>query len=103
MIRRPPRSTLFPYTTLFRSVTDAEVQRVHKSMLIIDTHNDVTSKTVTGFDIGKPSATGHTDLPRLLPGNVRAQFSSAYVATAYLNSNNPAHRPLHMTPTLPHA
>src|SRR3712207_7866990 len=25
MIRRPPRSTLFPYTTLFRSVLDALV------------------------------------------------------------------------------
>src|SRR3712207_6927046 len=25
MIRRPPRSTLFPYTTLFRSVEDARV------------------------------------------------------------------------------
>ena len=24
MIRRPPRSTLFPYTTLFRSVVEAE-------------------------------------------------------------------------------
>src|SRR3712207_7873269 len=24
MIRRPPRSTLFPYTTLFRSVDDVE-------------------------------------------------------------------------------
>src|SRR5258708_15362864 len=24
MIRRPPRSTLFPYTTLFRSVIDVE-------------------------------------------------------------------------------
>src|SRR3712207_7320688 len=24
MIRRPPRSTLFPYTTLFRSLLDAE-------------------------------------------------------------------------------
>src|SRR2546422_4591768 len=24
MIRRPPRSTLFPYTTLFRSAQDAE-------------------------------------------------------------------------------
>src|SRR5689334_23568874 len=24
MIRRPPRSTLFPYTTLFRSVADLE-------------------------------------------------------------------------------
>src|SRR2546421_8728714 len=29
MIRRPPRSTLFPYTTLFRSVRgDPEVRRV---------------------------------------------------------------------------
>src|SRR5438445_8067482 len=25
MIRRPPRSTLFPYTTLFRSVADGEI------------------------------------------------------------------------------
>src|SRR2546427_3579860 len=30
MIRRPPRSTLFPYTTLFRSVTDfAAEHHVH--------------------------------------------------------------------------
>src|SRR5438477_4904335 len=33
MIRRPPRSTLFPYTTLFRSVADddgpAPLQRLH--------------------------------------------------------------------------
>src|SRR3712207_7511705 len=27
MIRRPPRSTLFPYTTLFRSVDYAEASR----------------------------------------------------------------------------
>src|SRR2546422_8217687 len=27
MIRRPPRSTLFPYTTLFRSLTAAPRQR----------------------------------------------------------------------------
>src|SRR2546429_3850476 len=27
MIRRPPRSTLFPYTTLFRSGIDQRVQR----------------------------------------------------------------------------
>src|SRR3712207_8250400 len=27
MIRRPPRSTLFPYTTLFRSVEKVDVQR----------------------------------------------------------------------------
>src|SRR3712207_9175535 len=28
MIRRPPRSTLFPYTTLFRSWLDAEGERL---------------------------------------------------------------------------
>src|SRR5260370_27505952 len=28
MIRRPPRSTLFPYTTLFRSVARVEHERV---------------------------------------------------------------------------
>src|SRR5258705_4390122 len=27
MIRRPPRSTLFPYTTLFRSVIDAAAKK----------------------------------------------------------------------------
>src|SRR5215475_15671213 len=27
MIRRPPRSTLFPYTTLFRSLLRADVER----------------------------------------------------------------------------
>src|SRR2546426_4629751 len=30
MIRRPPRSTLFPYTTLFRSVIRATVQALLK-------------------------------------------------------------------------
>src|SRR3712207_8283489 len=32
MIRRPPRSTLFPYTTLFRSVVTQEVQLFHASV-----------------------------------------------------------------------
>src|SRR2546428_3578135 len=30
MIRRPPRSTLFPYTTLFRSLRWVDVVRVHR-------------------------------------------------------------------------
>src|SRR2546427_4639458 len=28
MIRRPPRSTLFPYTTLFRSVNDVHLTQI---------------------------------------------------------------------------
>src|SRR5438105_11750741 len=85
-----------------RRVSDAELERVHKSALLIDTHNDVTSKTVDGFDIGKPSATGHTDLARLRQGNVGAQFFAAYVASSYVNGNHSAHRTLEMIDTIRH-
>src|SRR5438445_345828 len=34
MLRRPPRSTLFPYTTLFRSfVTEEDVQEIAESLV----------------------------------------------------------------------
>src|SRR3712207_4834022 len=39
MIRRPPRSTLFPYTTLFRSkreFLEEEIQRYEKIILKVD-------------------------------------------------------------------
>src|SRR3712207_9015801 len=32
MIRRPPRSTLFPYTTLFRSQVDCHTPKVEASL-----------------------------------------------------------------------
>src|SRR2546425_11228762 len=35
MIRRPPRSTLFPYTTLFRSLDLEEVGRVRGVHLVV--------------------------------------------------------------------
>src|SRR2546430_13525978 len=35
MIRRPPRSTLFPYTTLFRSKVSDCIARVGRALLMI--------------------------------------------------------------------
>src|SRR5258705_9930399 len=35
MIRRPPRSTLFPYTTLFRSTFDTLTRRLDFAMCVI--------------------------------------------------------------------
>ena len=35
MIRRPPRSTLFPYTTLFRSITD-KIEVVVRFLAILE-------------------------------------------------------------------
>src|SRR3712207_9591053 len=44
MIRRPPRSTLFPYTTLFRSLLHIERQRAD----LVDTPWEQQALTVTG-------------------------------------------------------
>src|SRR2546422_7711520 len=33
MIRRPPRSTLFPYTTLFRSCDDATILMIERHLI----------------------------------------------------------------------
>src|SRR3712207_6930800 len=54
MIRRPPRSTLFPYTTLFRS----EAKRM--STLVDDL------LLLARLDAGRPLAHDQVDLTRLL-------------------------------------
>lgn len=83
-----------------RHVTDAEVQRITKTTLLIDTHNDVTSATVTGVDIGKPKVPTHTDIARLRQGGVGAQFFAVYVSANYAKTNQSAHRTLDMIDTV---
>src|SRR3712207_8635910 len=48
MIRRPPRSTLFPYTTLFRSVLSPD----GKWMVYATRQDSVTSLRVRDLDSG---------------------------------------------------
>lgn len=85
-----------------KTVTDAEVLRVHRSALLIDTHNDLPSRTVEGFDIGSQTGTGHTDIARLKAGGVGAQFFAVYVAASYATGNRSANRTLQMIDTVRH-
>jgi membrane dipeptidase len=85
-----------------RTVTDDEVMRVHQSAILIDTHNDITSSTVAGLDIGKPNTDHETDLPRMKKGGMGAQFFAAYVAASYVDGNHSAHRTLEMIDTVKH-
>jgi membrane dipeptidase len=85
-----------------RTVTDAEVASVQRSAILIDTHNDVTSDTVDGLDIGKRRTEGHTDLERLRDGGVGATFFAAYVDANYVKTNQSAHRTLEMIDTIRH-
>src|SRR5271163_4776941 len=83
-----------------RRYTGEEVMKIHRSALLIDTHNDVTSRTVDGFDIGPRASSGHTDVPRLREGGVGAVFFAVYVAAEYVNGNRSAHRALDMIDTV---
>ncbi len=71
-------------------------------MLLIDTHNDITSRTVDGYDIGKNKNDGHTNITALKEGGVGAQFFAVYVASSYVKGNHSAHRTLEMIDTVRH-
>jgi membrane dipeptidase len=96
-------TTLFALgTAQTRNVSDAEVQKIHKSTLLIDTHNDITSRTVQGYDFGQAKNDGHTNLTALVEGGVGAQFFAVYVAANYVNGNRSAWRTLEMIDTVRH-
>src|SRR2546422_2921517 len=66
MIRRPPRSTLFPYTTLFRSQPDrtagrAERRSLGTAALGIPESDDLTSETEPAVEaLVRPAAGAST-------------------------------------------
>src|SRR3989442_2314841 len=58
MIRRPPRSTLFPYTTLFRSASVRDVKRYLQAMKVkaedragVDEARIFDAGTILGFHL----------------------------------------------------
>src|SRR2546425_7838569 len=76
MIRRPPRSTLFPYTTLFRSVLGEDVgayggafgvtQGLHEEfgeMRVVDT--PISESAIVGISIGARSEEHTSELQSL--------------------------------------
>lgn len=85
-----------------KKIDEKYVMKVHKSAILIDTHNDITSRTVAGLDIGKPSSDTHTDLPRMKEGGMGAQFFAVYVASNYVKDNHSANRTLQMIDTVRH-
>jgi membrane dipeptidase len=80
---------------------DKQVRAITKSVILIDTHNDIPSFTVDGADIGASPKT-QTDITRLHEGGVGAVFFSVYVAATYVQGNHSANRALQMIDTVQH-
>src|SRR5260221_5494158 len=51
MIRRPPRSTLFPYTTLFRSLKDGPAPGLEDHACFLQQRNELHRWDQSGFRI----------------------------------------------------
>src|SRR2546430_8635166 len=65
MIRRPPRSTLFPYTTLFRSPFG-------KGQHFLSGAHGLPGKLVSGWEVNTFITEAPVGEPANLPGNVFA-------------------------------
>src|SRR3712207_8738073 len=65
MIRQPPRSTLFPYTTLFRSVTHGDPDMV---VAVVDTDVDASHPDLAGKVIVGPNFSCSPEAPTPEPG-----------------------------------
>src|SRR3712207_8723442 len=75
MIRRPPRSTLFPYTTLFRSL---EAEHLHVEVLRLVEVEDVEADQREPVDHGRhPRGAG-------VPTKSRTAAASASGATSWV-------------------
>jgi membrane dipeptidase len=82
-----------------KPVTQAEVDAITRDAILIDTHDDVTSKTVDGYDIATANKRGQTDLPRM-KGFLGAEFFAVYVSANYVEGNHSANRTLEMIDTV---
>lgn len=82
-----------------KPVTDAEVARITRDAILIDTHDDVPSKTIDGYDIATPNKEGQTDLARM-KGFLGAEFFAVFVDAKYVKGNHSANRTLQMIDTV---
>ena len=82
------------------ALSDTEVMKVHRSAILIDTHNDITGETVKGLDVGQSNPKVHTDLARLRSGGAGAVFFAAYVASSFERQRQSARRALEMIDTV---
>src|SRR5258708_11923148 len=83
MIRRPPRSTLFPYTTLFRSV--GELHRFAVAIALLQGVADLDQVMGQG-GVGVGGGFSHCEAPPASPPSLRLAVARSEEHTSELQS-----------------
>src|SRR2546427_6895746 len=81
MIRRPPRSTLFPYTTLFRSEGDLSMGNV--LVVAEHLHGKYPKTTLVSVAAGKQAATLTSVVFGYLPDRKSTRLNSSHSQISY--------------------
>src|SRR6266487_6771456 len=89
MIRRPPRSTLFPYTTLFRSVLGVSPAILAARLRVADPSRRAAMAAELGRDPAVASVTTNQLLWLDQTPYYRAAGAASAAATAGVTPNNP--------------
>src|SRR3712207_9325644 len=81
MIRRPPRSTLFPYTTLFRSAGWSEIEGIaNRTDYDLRKHQEYSGENLSYYD----QATGESYIPYVVePAVGPDRVMLAFIVDAY--------------------
>src|SRR2546422_4478918 len=83
MIRRPPRSTLFPYTTLFRSGNIRELENVVERAVVLSTQEQMDSDLLPENSRTKEIVKGvRLQLAELDRKSTRLNSSHGYISYA---------------------
>src|SRR5256886_16495485 len=86
MIRRPPRSTLFPYTTLFRSFEIGKSALKPESFTVLD----IVAQSLNANPDIRIEIAGYTDNTGSSATNLRLSQARADAGRAYLGSKGVA-------------
>jgi len=66
---------------------DFLLETVHNRAFLIDLHNDVLEKVVSGYQLGPPHTFNHSDIPRFRDGGVDAQMFALWADPSAFGTN----------------
>src|SRR3712207_7927531 len=83
MIRRPPRSTLFPYTTLFRSVVPEGNEPHYSKVLDLEMLTSPGGIERTAEEYAALLASAGLKLSRIIPDRKSTRLNSSHANISY--------------------